>query len=517
MRKKTHDRHTPYYEEFRARSASNLLDVDSLRSVAAWPFIHGFLFVALALFPIVNPLGMSAIFMSYTEGLDDATIVRLARRVAINAFFLTAASFVAGPLLLTFFGLSVAAVRLGGGLVLAYAGWKLLNQGQEDPAHRAPAASAEAIVSGAFYPLTLPLTIGPGSIAVMVTLGSSMLFGTTISLWDAGGAIVGLAAVSAVTYVCYSQAEHILRKLGASGVNVLLRLSAFVLLCIGVQIAVEPDTMRSLAQVELRRRSRWRFARGWAAVRAASPPAPAHVLRIAYAGDPGSLVPLIAVDQEIIATATLFCQTLVGLSARESRRPDSGDAHTVAAERRRFARRDADRLPLAPRRALRRRRRNDVGRRRVHVSRDLRSAQPVRRRSSRIAGSHRWNARPVHGRRSVARAVERGRSRALRAGRLRIRYFSQARVCRNESRRHAVGGCPVRNRTLPGEGVAPRRPHRLRAESVLPSATEASRDRDADRSESRFELRRRCVREPSTSAPSRPRTSSRRPAFRAFA
>ncbi len=238
MRKKTHDRHTPYYEEFRARSASNLLDVDSLRSVAAWPFIHGFLFVALALFPIVNPLGMSAIFMSYTEGLDDATIVRLARRVAINAFFLTAASFVAGPLLLTFFGLSVAAVRLGGGLVLAYAGWKLLNQGQEDPAHRAPAASAEAIVSGAFYPLTLPLTIGPGSIAVMVTLGSSMLFGTTISLWDAGGAIVGLAAVSAVTYVCYSQAEHILRKLGASGVNVLLRLSAFVLLCIGVQIAL---------------------------------------------------------------------------------------------------------------------------------------------------------------------------------------------------------------------------------------------------------------------------------------
>ena len=213
--------------------------MDSLRSVAAWPFIHGFLFVALALFPIVNPLGMSAIFMSYTDGLDEATTARLARRVAINAFFLTAASFIAGPLLLNFFGLSLAAVRLAGGLVLAYAGWRLLNQGQEDPTHRAPAASPEAIVSGAFYPLTLPLTIGPGSIAVMVTLGSSLLFGADFSLWDAAGALVGLAVLSAVTYVCYSQAEHILRKLGASGVNVLLRLSAFVLLCIGVQIAVE--------------------------------------------------------------------------------------------------------------------------------------------------------------------------------------------------------------------------------------------------------------------------------------
>ena len=212
--------------------------MESLRTVAAWPFIHGFLFVSLALFPIVNPLGMSAIFMSYTDGLDDATIARLARRVAINAFFLTAASFIAGPLLLNFFGLSLAAVRLGGGLLLAWAGWRLLNQGQEDPTHRAPAASAEAILSGAFYPLTLPLTIGPGSIAVMVTIGSTMLFGSNIALWDDAGAIAGLLALSAVIYLCYSQAEHILKKLGASGVNVLLRLSAFVLLCIGVQIAL---------------------------------------------------------------------------------------------------------------------------------------------------------------------------------------------------------------------------------------------------------------------------------------
>lgn len=211
----------------------------SLKLIAAWPFVQGFLFVALALFPIVNPLGMSAIFMSYTDGLDEATAARLARRVAVNAFALTAASFIAGPLLLKFFGLSLAAVRLGGGLVLAFAGWRLLNQGQEDASHRAPAASQEAILSGAFYPLTLPLTIGPGSVAVMVTLGSSLLFGPTFNPWDDAGALVGLAAVCVTVYICYSQAEHILRRLGASGINVLLRLSAFVLLCIGVQIAVE--------------------------------------------------------------------------------------------------------------------------------------------------------------------------------------------------------------------------------------------------------------------------------------
>ncbi len=213
--------------------------MDSFRTVAAWPFIHGFLFVTLALFPIVNPPGMASIFLNYTEGLDEAVAVGLARRVAINSFILTAAALIVGPLALKFFGLSLPAVRVAGGLVLAAAGWGLLSQGQEDSKHRAPAASAEEVLGGAFYPLTLPLTVGPGSIAVMVTIGSSMLGAPSATLLDGLGALVGLAAISIVIYLCYSQGEHVLRKLGPTRVNVLLRLSAFILLCIGVQIALE--------------------------------------------------------------------------------------------------------------------------------------------------------------------------------------------------------------------------------------------------------------------------------------
>jgi multiple antibiotic resistance protein len=214
--------------------------VDSLRAVATWPFVHGFLFVTLALFPIVNPPGMAPIFLNYTESLDDAVAGSLARRVAINAFILTAASLIVGPLALKFFGLSLAAVRVAGGLVVAGAGWRLLSQGQEDAKHRAPAASEDEVLGGAFYPLTLPLTIGPGSIAIMVTIGSSLLAapGNSILL-DGLGALAGLACISTLIYLCYSQGEHILRKLGPPGVNVLLRLSAFILLCIGVQIALE--------------------------------------------------------------------------------------------------------------------------------------------------------------------------------------------------------------------------------------------------------------------------------------
>lgn len=214
--------------------------MDSLRTVAEWPFIHGFLFVTLALFPIVNPPGMAPIFLSYTQSLSDAVAARLARRVAINSFILSAASLLVGPLALRFFGLNLSSVRVAGGLVLAAAGWRLLSQGQEDSKHRAPPVSDEEVLGGAFYPLTLPLTIGPGSIAIMVTIGSSLPAGSQTSLLlDGLGMLSGLAAIAILIYLCYSKGEHVLRKLGPTGVNVLLRLSAFILLCIGVQIALE--------------------------------------------------------------------------------------------------------------------------------------------------------------------------------------------------------------------------------------------------------------------------------------
>ena len=88
-------------------------------------FSHAFLFVALALFPIVNPLGMAPIFLSFTAGVDDATRARLARVIAYNSFMLATVSLLVGSYLLKFFGLSLPAVQIGGGLVVAITGWRL--------------------------------------------------------------------------------------------------------------------------------------------------------------------------------------------------------------------------------------------------------------------------------------------------------------------------------------------------------------------------------------------------------
>jgi len=156
-----------------------------------------------------------------------------------NSFVLATASLLIGSHVLKFFALSLPAVQIGGGLVVAATGWRLLNRGEEDAQARAPAASAEAVMAGAFYPLTMPLTVGPGSIAIMLTIGSSAPNALSYSrelLLEAAGGLVGVAAVTWSIYLSYRYADRVLTRLGPSGINVLLRLSAFVLLCLGVQI-----------------------------------------------------------------------------------------------------------------------------------------------------------------------------------------------------------------------------------------------------------------------------------------
>jgi len=212
---------------------------DTIAVMSEGTFVHALLFVALALFPIVNPLGMAPIFLSYTAGVDHKTRARIARRVAYNSFILAAASLFVGSHILKFFALSLPAVQIGGGLVVAATGWRLLNRGEEDAKSRAPAASADAVMAGAFYPLTMPLTVGPGSIAIMLTIGSSApnaLSNSRALLLEAGGGLTAVALVSWSIYLSYRYADQVLTRLGPSGINVFLRLSAFILLCLGVQI-----------------------------------------------------------------------------------------------------------------------------------------------------------------------------------------------------------------------------------------------------------------------------------------
>jgi multiple antibiotic resistance protein len=199
-------------------------------------FMNAFLLSYAALFPIVNPIGSAPLFLGMTQFTTDRERHALAWRIAINSFFLLLGSLFVGSHILQFFGISLPAVRIGGGLVVTAFGWKLLNSDarpDKDHAETGPVST----IPDSFYPLTMPLTVGPGSISVAITLGSQRPKFTDLAhlaLLE-GAAISGILAIVATVYLCYRFAEGTVAALGTTGTNVVVRLSAFIMLCIGIQ------------------------------------------------------------------------------------------------------------------------------------------------------------------------------------------------------------------------------------------------------------------------------------------
>lgn len=198
-------------------------------------FLQGALLAAAALFPIVNPLGIAPIFLTLSQGLSDDQRRTLAGKVALNGVILLLASLLVGDVVLRFFGVSVPVVQIAGGLVVASLGWRLLNAPDQDPSEHKPESYA-SMEAKALYPLTLPLTVGPGSISVAITLGANFPSTPQPFLWDVASATLGILLVGLSIYVSFAYADVVTRRLGPRGLAMVMRLTAFILLCIGVQI-----------------------------------------------------------------------------------------------------------------------------------------------------------------------------------------------------------------------------------------------------------------------------------------
>src|SRR5579872_5909486 len=155
-----------------------------------------FLFLS-ALFPIVDPLGGAPIFLTMTRHYSPATRRELSLRIAMYSFYLLVGSYLIGTHILTFFGISLPVVQVGGGLVVISTGWAMLkardDEERSEVHHR---VNVHDIFRQAFYPLTLPLTVGPGSISVAVTLGANVPHTSTFNLIAILAALVGSAIIA---------------------------------------------------------------------------------------------------------------------------------------------------------------------------------------------------------------------------------------------------------------------------------------------------------------------------------
>jgi multiple antibiotic resistance protein len=194
------------------------------------------LFTLAALLPIVNPLGSAPIFLSMTADLPSAARRKLAIAVGRNSFLLLTAAMLIGTYVLRIFGVSLPIVRVAGGLLVTANGWRLLNHDESDTTNPDPVDAWEREVARrAFYPLTFPLTVGPGSISVAITLGARTPSGAR-ALGEVAAALVGVLIVSLTVFLSYRFSSRLIAYLGDTGTVVFLRLSSFILLCVGVAI-----------------------------------------------------------------------------------------------------------------------------------------------------------------------------------------------------------------------------------------------------------------------------------------
>jgi len=208
------------------------------------------LLIVGALFPIVDSPDNIPIFLALTAGLSAESRAVLARKIAVHSFGILIVSVLIGTHILAFFGISLPVIQVGGGLIVTAAGWKLLNRPDDDA--RVPEPSSKPLKDAylsaylarrAFYPLTMPLTVGPGSISVAIAVGASQALGREAHWILPVAAFLGCAVIAGSVHLMYRFAAPIGRIVGDTAMNVIFRLSAFILDCIGVRVVPAPQRL----------------------------------------------------------------------------------------------------------------------------------------------------------------------------------------------------------------------------------------------------------------------------------
>jgi len=206
-------------------------------------FIKYFALAFSALLPLLNPLGSAILFTSLVGPAPPAVYRSLARKIARNTLLFLVTIELVGAALLNFFGISLPVVQVAGGLVLGAMGFSLLNQ--KDTETAAPITTAEeapalllALEQKAFYPLTFPITAGPGCIVVMLTLSAHASSDIVVDdVMGHIGVFIAVVTLSILIYFSYAYAPRITRAISPQTAHGILRVIAFLLVSIGVQIA----------------------------------------------------------------------------------------------------------------------------------------------------------------------------------------------------------------------------------------------------------------------------------------
>jgi multiple antibiotic resistance protein len=215
--------------------------------------IHSFiqlLFIGIiALFPVVNPLGSAFLVSPYLLNLNDKEKKTAVQKITLYAFFICTVSLFAGHWVLELFGLSVPVVQLAGGIMICKLGWEFLSSDKK-PAEEVKLPSEDDKVSPylyienkLFYPITFPVTTGAGTISVLFTLSAhSARSRITDYLINTSAILLAIIFMCVLIYIFYLNTKRIIGFLGSKGETIVNRISAFLIFCVGLQIAISGIT-----------------------------------------------------------------------------------------------------------------------------------------------------------------------------------------------------------------------------------------------------------------------------------
>jgi multiple antibiotic resistance protein len=210
------------------------------------PLWKSFLIAFSVLLPLINPLGSALVFLGLAGDAPLAVYRSLARRIAVNNIIFLAIIELLGEAILRFFGISLPIVQFSGGIVIAAMGWSVLNErdaransrSKQEETEVRDETKMEDLEHKAFYPFTFPITSGPGTLVGLLTL-TAHISDKVISkdILAHVGVFLAVVALSVLVYFCYAYAPKITKAIPPATAHGILRVIAFILLCIGVQIA----------------------------------------------------------------------------------------------------------------------------------------------------------------------------------------------------------------------------------------------------------------------------------------
>ena len=204
-------------------------------------FLHLLVSGIIALFAPVNPIGTALVVNPFFERLDQAGRHRAASKVTTYCLSLCLVVLLVGSWFFKLFGISLPVVQLAGGIVICHMGWQLLGTSSSPlDASAAPTPPPDDLEDRLFYPIAFPMTTGPGTVAVLLTLSANAHASRESTyLANLGALVVAVLITCLMVYLSLAYTPAFLRRIGPKGGMVLNRISAFLVFCVGLQIAVD--------------------------------------------------------------------------------------------------------------------------------------------------------------------------------------------------------------------------------------------------------------------------------------